>query len=103
MVPIEDTVTEDTVSPVEQKVTLDKAVSVNEFVTPDKTVTVNGMDALEHKPAEDMNVKTHRREMALPHEPIKFCIMSAMCHGNRGIAKDLKLPWPPLRYRILLH
>ena len=92
---------EDTVTPVEQKVTLDKAVSVNEFVTPDEMV--NGMDTLDNITAEDMNVKTHRREMALPHEPIKFCIMSAMCHGNRGIAKDLKLPWPPLRYRILLH
>ena len=29
--------------------------------------------------------------------PVKFCIMSAMCHSNRGIAKDLKLPWPSLR------
>ena len=31
------------------------------------------------------------------HVPLRFNIMSAMCHKNRGIGYNKKLPWPPLR------
>ncbi|XP_053387678.1 uncharacterized protein LOC123542659 [Mercenaria mercenaria] len=30
-------------------------------------------------------------------EPIRFDVMSAMCHGNRGIGYKMGLPWPKLQ------
>ena len=80
----------------EQVETPDKAASVNKTVTPDKVVSINGMDVV-NIPAENETVMTDRVDKTSTHGPIKFCIMSAMCHNNRGIAKDMKLPWPPLR------
>ena len=78
-------------SPVKQ----DKMLSVNKFVTPDQMVIgAETMETSDNTATKEKLVISSKMET---YEPVKFCVMSAMCHNNRGIAKDLKLPWPPLR------
>ena len=65
-------------------------VPSNSPVTQDKmlSVTVIGMETMETsditatKEKLVISSKMETREMVLPHEPVKFCVMSAMCHNR---------------------
>lgn len=41
-------------------------------------------------------VESNEASVASHSGEIKFDIMAAMCHGNRGIGNKMKLPWPRL-------